>query len=81
MLDTRDVQAFLNSPSTRELLGVDRHVQNMTMISRDVYWRFWNSGDPMHLTQPYVVELLARGVKVILQSCLSVVECFTNWGC
>ena len=61
---SRDVQTYLDNPSIRVLLGVDKHVPNVSIIAWDVYRRFWSTGDPMILTQPYVVELLARGVKV-----------------
>ena len=62
-----DMLAYLNLPSTRDVLGIDPHIKNASFVSEDVQFRFWGSGDFIHLTQAYVVELLARGVKVALK--------------
>ena len=37
--------------------------RNFSDIAYDVNTAFWSTGDPLHETQQYLVELLARRVK------------------
>ena len=46
------------------MLGIDLAFGNFSVVSFEVNSRFDVSGDPFHLTQVYVAELLARGVRV-----------------
>ncbi|KAH8108845.1 serine carboxypeptidase [Phellopilus nigrolimitatus] len=72
-----DIVAYLDSPEVRKMLGVDHAFGNFTNIAMDVYDRFWASGDPLHQTQLYIPELLARGVKVLIYA--GTYDFIANW--
>ncbi|KAL5492050.1 hypothetical protein ACEPAI_3497 [Sanghuangporus weigelae] len=63
--ETNNIDAYLNDPSVRKKLGV-KTPHNFTSIAYDVNSAFWATGDPLHETQQYLVELLARRVKVLI---------------
>ncbi|THH05832.1 hypothetical protein EW145_g4513 [Phellinidium pouzarii] len=72
-----DIAEYLNSASVRLELGVDSDFGNFTSVSYAVNGRFWASGDPLHQTQLYVAELLARGVKVLIYA--GAYDFICNW--
>ncbi|KAI5117301.1 hypothetical protein M0805_008565 [Coniferiporia weirii] len=72
-----DVAEYLNSPPVRSALGIDAAFGNFSEHSRTVNQRFWASGDPMHQTQLYIAELLARGVKVLIYA--GTYDFIANW--
>ena len=60
------IEAYLNLPSTRSLLGATSP-QNFSSCSNDVGYRFDSHLDMVaHPTQQYVAELLARGIRVLI---------------
>ena len=61
---------YLNSELVRQALGVDPESGNFSISSSDVESRFRMSGDPWHLAQLYVTELLARGIRVCFSTSL-----------
>ncbi|KAI5116945.1 hypothetical protein M0805_003673 [Coniferiporia weirii] len=72
-----DAAAYLNSAPVRSELGIDPAFGNFSVISWTVNQRFWESGDPIHQTQLYVAELLARGVKVLIYA--GTYDFVANW--
>ncbi|EJD07208.1 serine carboxypeptidase [Fomitiporia mediterranea MF3/22] len=63
--EDRDVTAFLNNATTQKALGLDKGM-NFSTIARAVNSAFLAAGDKTHDSKQYVVELLARGVKVLI---------------
>ncbi|THH02964.1 hypothetical protein EW145_g6648 [Phellinidium pouzarii] len=62
----QDIEAYLNSPSTRMELGVDPAFGRFNLMNPKLSVSFWRNGDQLHETKLYVAELLARGVKVLV---------------
>lgn len=62
----RRVVENLNQPWVREEIGIDPSSRNFTSTAWDVFYGFWEAGDPMHLNELYVSELLERGVRVLI---------------
>ena len=55
----------MNNATTQKALGVDK-ARNFSTISRAVNSAFLAAGDKTHDSKQYVVELLARGVKILI---------------
>ena len=71
------IENFLNSPSTRSLLGVSAP-QNFTSCSRDVGSRFASHMDKENTpTQQFIAELLARDVRVLIYA--GTYDWICNW--
>jgi len=60
-----DVEAYLNLPETRALLGIHHDTGVFNMMSRGVGQAFFGTLDFSHQTYYYVANLLERGVKVL----------------
>ena len=67
----------MNQPWVRSELGISTSFGNFSGIARDVNTAFWASGDPLHLNQLYVSELLARGVRVLIYA--GTYDWIANW--
>ncbi|EJD07215.1 serine carboxypeptidase [Fomitiporia mediterranea MF3/22] len=74
--EDRDVTAYLNNATTQKALGVDKG-RNFSTIAWDVNSAFWAAGDEVHDSKQYVVELLARGVKVLIYA--GTYDFIANW--
>ncbi|KDR70070.1 hypothetical protein GALMADRAFT_255459 [Galerina marginata CBS 339.88] len=64
---TKFIRDFLDKPSVRSLLGVDKSItQNFSSCSHDVGGAFGATQDILHPTKDYVAALLERGVRVLI---------------
>ncbi|KAH8824464.1 peptidase S10, serine carboxypeptidase [Flagelloscypha sp. PMI_526] len=62
-----DVNALLNSPEMRDVLGIDESFPgNFTVVSYDVNSAFEASGDEMYSSSVYLEALLEHGVGVLI---------------
>lgn len=71
------IEEYLNQPWVRSELGVSPSFGNFSGSSRGVNTGFWAAGDPLHLNQLYVSELLAHGVRVLIYA--GTYDWIANW--
>lgn len=62
----RYIVDYLNQPWVREEIGIDPAARNFSSVSWAVNIAFWAAGDPLHLNELYVSELLEHGVRVLI---------------
>ncbi|TDL20451.1 alpha/beta-hydrolase [Rickenella mellea] len=60
------IDQYLNQPSVRSTLGVDSSFGNFSGAAIDLQMAFIRNGDMFHQNQPYIAELLERGLKVLI---------------
>jgi len=65
MKDNIKVEAYLNLPETRALLGTDNHTGHWVGSSQMVARDFSAALDLTHQTYYYVANLLERGIKIL----------------
>ncbi|EJD07214.1 alpha/beta-hydrolase [Fomitiporia mediterranea MF3/22] len=63
--EEKDLVTYLNTPSVHKALGVDI-TKNFSTNAREVHDAFWSTADQAQESKQYVVELLARRVKVLI---------------
>lgn len=64
---SRFIIDYINQPWVREEVGVDPSVGSIpSIVATNVYERFWDSGDHLHLNELYISELLEHGVRVLI---------------
>ena len=75
-LPVRDIETYLNNPTTQAALGVDPEHGNYSVIAWDLNSRFSASGDPWNFrAEHYLAVLLERGLRVL------VYVGDTDWAC
>lgn len=76
--ETAQIQAYLDLPSTRALLGVDPSIGNFSSCSSTVGYAFQSHLDKWaQPTQHYVSNLLDRGIRVLIYAGTYDWQC--NW--
>lgn len=73
----RFLERYLNTVDIRDALGVDSEFGNFTLTNFVLNEAFWFNGDPFHLNQYYIAELLARGVRVLIY--VGAYDFVANW--
>jgi carboxypeptidase C (cathepsin A) len=63
---TKKIADYLNQPSTRKMLGVDKSIGNYTGCNRAVGQAFGETQDFDHSSKYYVANLLERGVRILV---------------
>ncbi|EJC99355.1 serine carboxypeptidase, partial [Fomitiporia mediterranea MF3/22] len=74
--EDKNFTTYLINPATQKALGVNDG-RNFSNVAMDVALAFFASGDETHDSKQYVVELLARGVKVLIYA--GTYDFIANW--
>lgn len=57
---------YLNRPDVREMLGADDRAGSFQTCNLTLFDRFEEGLDKFHTAQPYVAQLLERGIRVLM---------------
>ncbi|EJD36685.1 peptidase S10, serine carboxypeptidase [Auricularia subglabra TFB-10046 SS5] len=74
---TRHIREYLDQPHVRKNLGVHKAIGNFSSCSSTVGTGFHQHQDGLHLSAPYVAELLQRGVRVLIY--VGTYDLVCNW--
>ncbi|KAH7098189.1 peptidase S10, serine carboxypeptidase [Auriculariales sp. MPI-PUGE-AT-0066] len=77
LLLCRHIKAWLDLPAVRHSLGVSPKVGNFSSCSIPVVLDFMAAGDDLHTSNDYVVELLERGIRMLVY--VGNYDCVCNW--